>query len=147
MEAQVRLMRAQRAGRAEEGEGPPDARVGRPEAVRVWVLGGFRVSVGTRTVEEGAWRLRKAASLVKLLALAPGHHLHRERAMDLLWPDQGRRAAANNLSQALHAARRALGSYDAQAAFGYLTSQGEQLELGPGGELWLDVDAFEEAAA
>jgi predicted ATPase/DNA-binding SARP family transcriptional activator len=84
---------------------------------------------------------------VKLLALAPGHHLHRERAMDLLWPDHGRRAAANSLSQALHAARRVLGPDDAQAAFSYLASQGEQLVLCPGGELWLDVDAFEEAAA
>jgi predicted ATPase/DNA-binding SARP family transcriptional activator/DNA-binding CsgD family transcriptional regulator len=115
--------------------------------VRVWLLGGFRVSVGTHTVEEGAWRLRKAAALVKLLALAPGHHLHREQAMDLLWPDHGRRAAANNLSQALHAARRALGPDDAQATSSYVASQGEQLVLCPGGELWLDVEAFEEAAA
>src|SRR5215208_5740786 len=138
------LMRSQRADRAEEG--PRDARVGRPETVRVWLLGGFRVSVGTHTVEEGAWRLRKAASLMKLLALAPGHHLHRERAMDLLWPEHGRHAAANNLSQALHAARRTLGPNDAQAASSYLASRGEQLVLCPGGELWLDVEAFEEAA-
>ena len=138
-------MPPQRAGRAEEG--PPDARVGRSETVRVWLLGGFRVSVGNHIVQEGAWRLRKAAALVKLLVLTPGHHLHRERAMDLLWPDHGRRAAANNLSQALHAARRALGPDDAQAASSCLASQGEQLVLCPGGELWLDVEAFEEAAA
>ena len=137
-------MQPQRAGRAEEG--PPDARVRRPETLRLWLLGGFRVSVGTNTVEEGAWRLKKAA-LVKLLALAPSHHLHREQAMDLLWPDQGRRAAANNLSQALHAARHALGPDDAQAASGYLASQDEQLLLCPGAELWVDVEAFEEAAA
>src|SRR5215211_3856523 len=35
-----------------------------PGAVRIWLLGGFRVSVGTRTIEKDAWRLRKAASLV-----------------------------------------------------------------------------------
>ena len=34
--------------------------------------------------------------------------------MDLLWPEHGRHAAANNLSQALHAARLALGPDDAQ---------------------------------
>src|SRR5919107_5716170 len=137
-------MPPQRAGRAEEG--PPDARLWRPETMRLWLLGGFRVSVGTRTVEEGAWRLRKAASLVKLLALAQGHHLHREQAMDLLWPHHGRHAAANNLNQAVHAARHALGPDDAQAASGYLASQGEQLVLCPAGELWVDVEAFEEAA-
>ena len=42
---------------------------GRLEAVRVELLGGFRVAAGSRVVPEGAWRLRKAAALVKLLAL------------------------------------------------------------------------------
>ena len=47
--------------------------------------GGFRVAVGSRQVDESEWRLRKAAALVKLLALAPGHRLHREQMMDALW--------------------------------------------------------------
>jgi hypothetical protein len=42
------------------------------KAVRVWMLGGFRVAVGSRTIEGNEWRLRKAAALVKLIALAPG---------------------------------------------------------------------------
>jgi len=50
--------------------------------VRVWLLGGFRVTVGPRSIGEEAWRLKKAASLLKLLALAPGHRLHRV-AMDV----------------------------------------------------------------
>src|SRR3712207_6153782 len=82
----------------------------RPEAVRVWVLGDFRVSVASRTIEDSQWRLRKAAALVKLLALAPDHRLHREQAMDLLWPDLGKKAASNNLRQVLYAARNALRS-------------------------------------
>ena len=56
----------------------------RLEAVRVRLLGGFRVAVGSRTTEDGQWRLRKAAALIKLLSLAQGHRLHREQAMDLL---------------------------------------------------------------
>jgi hypothetical protein len=39
------------------------------EALRVNLLGSFKVSVGRRVVEESAWQLRKAASLVKLLSL------------------------------------------------------------------------------
>ena len=54
---------------------------GKPETVRIRLLGGFSVSVGDRSVWKDAWRLRKAASLVKLLALAPGHRLHREQAI------------------------------------------------------------------
>jgi DNA-binding SARP family transcriptional activator len=72
------------------------------------MLGGFRVSVGLRTIEEGEWRLKKAASLVKLLALAPDHRLHRDWVMELLWPGLDTEAAANNLHNALHRARRAL---------------------------------------
>jgi predicted ATPase/DNA-binding SARP family transcriptional activator len=101
--------------------------------------------VGERKVDESAWRLRKAASLVKLLALAPGHRLHRERAMDLLWPELGLRAASNNLRQALHVARRTLHP-DPEIASRYLRVSGEQLLMCPQGQLWVDVDAFEEAA-
>src|SRR5918993_2897296 len=57
------------------------------EVVRMWLLGGFRVSVGSRTIGEDRWRRRKAATLVKLLALAPGHRLHRKWVIDHLWPD------------------------------------------------------------
>ena len=38
--------------------------------LRLRVLGGFHVAVGDRPVPESAWRLRKAKSLIKLLALA-----------------------------------------------------------------------------
>ncbi len=114
------------------------------EAVRVWLLGGFRVSVGSRPVTQDAWHLRKAAALVKLLALAPGHRLHREQAMDLLWPDSARKAASNNLRTTLHAARNVL---DMSMGARYLASEDESLVLCPGGDLWVDVEAFEEAAA
>ncbi len=116
---------------------------GESEVMRVWLLGGFRVSVGDRTVEEGAWRLRKAASLVKLLALAPRHRLHREQAMELLWPDLGRRAASNNLRQVVHTVRQTLAPTEGSR---YLASDSELLVLCPGGNLWVDVETFEEAA-
>ena len=98
--------------------------VRRSEAVRVWLLGGFRVSVGSRSVPQGAWRLRKAAALVKLLALTSGHRLHREQVMDVLWPDSGRKAASNNLRRVLHNARRTL---DPDLGSRYLASEGESL--------------------
>jgi DNA-binding SARP family transcriptional activator len=108
---------------------------GRPEAVRIRMLGGFSVSVGSRTIEQNQWRLRKAAALVKVLALAPGHHLHREQAIDLLWPDLGKKADSN--------ARRAL---DPERGSLYVASHDELLVLCPRGNLWVDVEAFEEAA-
>src|SRR3954471_5167727 len=76
--------------------------------VSVTLLNGFAAAVDGVPVPDAAWRLKKARELVKLLALAPGHRLHREQAMDVLWPDLGPEAAANNLNQAVHVARRAL---------------------------------------
>ena len=117
-------------------------------AVRIWLLGGFRISVGSsRSIGEDEWRLKKAGSLLKLLALAPGHRMHREQAIDLLWPELGSGAASNNLHHALHIARRTLEpAVPTGAASGYLHLRGERLALCPDGPLWVDVEAFEEAA-
>jgi DNA-binding SARP family transcriptional activator len=113
--------------------------------VRVWLLGGFRVSVGPRTSGEDRWRRRKAAALVKLLALAPGHRLHREQVMHLLWPRLGAQAAANNLHRNLYVARRTLDP-DPLTTSRCLILRGEQLVLCPERDLWVDVEAFEQAA-
>jgi DNA-binding SARP family transcriptional activator len=114
------------------------------EAVRVRLLGGFRVSVGSRTIQQNEWRLRKAAALLKLLALAPRHRFHREQVVDALWPDSGKKAASNRLRKTLHAARRAL---DPAGGSRYLASENASLVLCPGSSLWVDVEAFEEAAS
>jgi DNA-binding SARP family transcriptional activator len=128
------------------GHSSPDRRSRDSEAIRVRLLGGFRVSVGSRTIDEGDWRLKKAAALVKLLALAPGHRLHREQVMDVLWPTSSTRTASNSLRQVLYAARRVLDP-TSESHKGYLSLKDEHLNLCPQGQLWADVDAFEEAAA
>ena len=104
--------------------------------VSLRLLGGFEAAVDGVIVPESAWRLKKARELVKLLALAPGHRLHREQAMDVLWRDRGPAAAANNLHQAVHVARRALDP-------GAIGSRNEVLSL----VATIDVDRFELAAA
>jgi non-specific serine/threonine protein kinase len=63
--------------------------------------------------------------------------------MDLLWPGSGRKAASNSLRSTLHAARKVL---DPAVGALYLASEDESLVLCPEGDLWVDVDAFEEAA-
>lgn len=117
---------------------------GEIEAVRIWLLGEFRVSVGSRTISEDRWRLRKARSLVKLLALAPGHRLHREQLIESLWPELNRGPASNNLRYALHIARRAFHE-NPDLAKRYLSSKDEQIALCPDAQLWVDVEAFKNA--
>ncbi len=94
--------------------------------------------MGYQVVGEEGWRLRKAAGLVKLLALAPHHRLHREQVIEALWPDLAPRSAANNLHQTLHAARRTL-EPDARD-FRYLVLRDELLFLCPDGALRVAAD-------
>ena len=115
------------------------------DVVRVWLLGEFRVSLGSWTIGDDRWQRRKAAALVKLLALAPGHRMHREQVMHLLWPRLGKEAAANNLHRNLYVARRTLDP-DPLTSSRCLTLRGAQLMLCPEGDLWVDVEVFEQAA-
>ncbi len=117
------------------------------EQLRLWLLGGFRVAVGPREVDPAQWRLRKARSLIKLLALAPGRRLHREQLLEILWPDLEPEPASNNLRKVLHVARRALMSAAAAPLTPYLQLKDEVLSLAPDGGLWVDAEAFERAVA
>src|SRR5215472_768833 len=109
-------------------------------AIEIALLGRFAVTVDGQQVPDGAWRHKRAAELVKILALAEGRRLHREQVMDLLWPDLAPDAAAANLRKAVHYARAALGA--AQA----ITRSGAMLELCPGEPVAVDALAFEAAA-
>ena len=109
-------------------------------SLRVQLLGGFSVTVDDRRVPDTAWRLRKAKTLIKLLALAPGHRLHREQVVEALWPGQPPRAAANNLHQVLHVARRRLDAEGSRRR--RLVLEDDVLRLSPEDPLWVDVEAF-----
>ena len=108
------------------------------EDLRIFVLGGFRAEVGGQRVAEDAWRRSGAAALVKLLAVTPGHRMHREQLIEVLWPELDQAAGARRLTKALHFARRAL-------AAGQVRLRDDLLSL-EADDLWVDVDAFEAAA-
>lgn len=116
------------------------------EAVRVRLLGGFGLAVGSRNVTEDFRRLRKAGALIKLLALARGHGMHRDRITALLWPNLGAKPASNNLHRTLHDARGALGGAPASGPSLLLRLGADLVELCPKVPLWIDVEAFEDAA-
>lgn len=106
----------------------------------IQLLGAFSVSFNQVTIPEEQWRSRRARSLVKLLALAPGHRLHRNQVMDTLWPDSDLPAATNNFHHTLFAARRVLDT----VLPGWLPL--EEGFLGLTGPLIVDVEAFEASA-
>ena len=106
--------------------------------VRIVLLGGFTVSI-EGVVAPPRWRLRKARTIVKLLALAPGHRVHRDVLIEQLWPEADPAVGANNFHQALHAARRVLGSEN-------LVLHDEIVVLGGARGVTVDVDDFDSAA-
>src|SRR3954454_17735418 len=114
------------------------------DALKIQLFGAFSVRVGEKMVPEGVWRLRKAKSLLNLLALAPERRVHRERASELLWPERAPEAAANNFHQGLVVAGRALEAVGAEAS-AVLPLRDDVLALFPGGGVEVDVDVFEAA--
>jgi len=62
----------------------------------IQLLDGFSISNDQETISSTRWKSRRARSLVKLLALTPGHRLHRDQLIDVLWPDMALAAATNN---------------------------------------------------
>jgi DNA-binding SARP family transcriptional activator len=121
---------------------------GADAVLRLRLLGGFSAWVDGRPVEHAAWRRRKVSRLVKLLALAPDHRLHREQVECRLWPELGPRAASQNLHHTLYRARHTLEpGLERRAEPRFLRLQNDLLELAPPDALESDLDAFELAAA
>ncbi len=116
------------------------------EVLCIGLLGAFSISVGDSVIADDAWRLRKAKTLIKLLALAPEHRLHVDQAIELLWAGRDPDSARNNLHQAIFAARRALDSIGLDGSR-YLELREELILLSPEDPVRIDAVAFEELAA
>ncbi len=111
----------------------------------ICMLGGFDLSCAGRSATSEVWRLSKAQSLIQLLALAPGHRIHREQVLETLWPGADPKVAAGNFYQVIHAARGALESVsppgtDLRQALQLRT---HVIALSPPIELWIDAIEFE----
>jgi DNA-binding SARP family transcriptional activator len=101
--------------------------------LKIEVLGRFRVTVGEKEIAADAWRRERGAALVKLLAVSPGHRVHKEQVIEAFWPDLDVEAGGANLRKAVHFARRALGVHEA-------IELGEVVALA--GDVEIDADRF-----
>ena len=120
-----------------------------PPAVRVYVLGRFRVLVGDHPVPDGAWRRRKARQLFKCLLSRHGRRLTKDEAVELLWPESDPEAALTNLRSTVFALRRALmtSGNDSGSPGELVVVDRDTVRLRAGPEIWVDADAFETALA
>ncbi len=80
------------------------------------LLGRFCLYLGEREIPEAAFKSRKALSLLKLLAIKPKHQLHRDQAIDALWPELDPAAAAAQMYKSIHYIRKAFEATTADLA-------------------------------
>ncbi|MFN0111499.1 MAG: tetratricopeptide repeat protein [Blastocatellia bacterium] len=111
------------------------------------LLGAVSISVDGALVDERSWTRRKSKALIKILALAPNHQMHREQLMECLWPEIEPELASNNLHKIIHAARRALEpELKSGGDSSFIHTHDQQVVLRAPVELWIDVESFEQLA-
>lgn len=116
----------------------PPQRHGRQAALRVWLLGEFRLGVGDRVVGTEGWRSRRAAELIRLLATYRNRWVHRDEILEWLWPEQGEAALAS-LHAGVNTVRGVLDDLGGERE--WLRRKNVSYRLGPISST--DVDRFE----
>jgi DNA-binding SARP family transcriptional activator len=114
--------------------------------LRLRLLGGFRAERAGVGWPVSGWHRRTAKTLTKLLATTPGHRLHREQILEILWPEVDPESALNSFGKALHAARHALEpELLPRESSSYLRLTESIVTLDPE-HVWIDLDHFEQLA-
>ncbi len=116
--------------------------------IRVRTLGSFEIWRGDIRVPAKSLRQRKVFGLLKCLISAPGQRVHREHAMEMLWPNADPQLGANNLRITVHRLRRILG--ETPGGVRYIHAEGDMLVLTavpdvPAPQDWLDAAVFDRA--
>lgn len=77
-------------------------------SINVYLLGRFEIVREGRKLRADEWPRRKAAALIKYLAIQK--RLIKDQVIDLFWPDSDLDSGANNLYRTLHELRQTLNS-------------------------------------
>ena len=138
-----------RRGRRADQRAAPGLTLAPQTALRVRTLGAFQVWRGDAAIAGQQWTRRRAAALFKILLSAPAHRLHREQAIELLWPDTDPGVPPPNLRAVVYLLRQILDAPDAAASHVQITDDLLVLHPNPTSEPspdWLDAVDFAAAA-
>jgi len=109
----------------------------------IQTLGPFRAWRRGQEIERGAWPREKALHLFQLLVCHRGHGVHRDRILEMLWPDSSASTAATGLRVALSALRNALEPDRESGTDGrFVRRDGDTIRLAMESGLRVDVDDF-----
>ena len=114
--------------------------------LRAQLFGDLRVFIDAKEVPLWTWRSKKAVSLLGLLLHHRGDPLHREQAMESLWPEGDPERSGKNLNVALTALRRGLEQVHPRGS-SVLERQGPFYRISPVALESLDIQQFLAAQA
>lgn len=112
----------------------------RPQ-LSVYCLGTFIVYQDEKPIVE--WPSRKGQAIFKYLLLHRQQRITKEVLMAEFWPEAAAEAARNNLNVAIYGLRQAL--RHGYPDFSHILFQDDCYFLNPEMEIWLDLEAFEDA--
>ncbi|MCE7984565.1 MAG: hypothetical protein DYG89_25615 [Caldilinea sp. CFX5] len=116
--------------------------------IQIYTLGTLRVVRDGYTVAESDWQTRQARQLLKILITERPRPVSTDRLIDLLWPESASQAAATTLRSAINALRNVLEpERPNRAPARYIITQNPGYAFHGQNEIWLDVEAFEDALA
>jgi DNA-binding SARP family transcriptional activator len=110
-------------------------------AVRVFCFGGYRLEIGSATVDLASLR-PQARNVLQLLSLSPGRDYHREFIEDILWPGIEHSVAGHRLQVAVSSIRTTFGAHTVT-----VRRRGEHYRLCLPNGAAVDVMEFENALA
>jgi len=114
--------------------------------IQIYTLGTLRVVRDGYTVAESDWQTRQARQLLKILITERPRPVSTDRLIDLLWPESASQAAATTLRSAINALRNVLEpERPNRAPSKYIITQTPGYAFYDHADIWLDVEAFEEA--
>lgn len=106
-------------------------------------LGSFRAWRRGHEIERREWPREKALHLFQLLVCHRGHALHRDRIVEMLWPESSSSTAATGLRVALSALRNALEPQRQSGSDGqFVRRDGDTIRLAMDAGIRVDVDDF-----
>jgi DNA-binding SARP family transcriptional activator/Tfp pilus assembly protein PilF len=121
---------------------PPDV------TLRVHVLGTFELYQGGRRIADSEWRHRsKALLLFKRLVTSPRRRVATDSITEEFWPESSWNQAYNNLRALVSQMRDVLESPRLPRSHSIIESNREAVSFRSDVDIWIDAEAFEQAAA
>lgn len=108
--------------------------------VSIRLFGAYSVTLDGRLIHFSYDKMR---ALLAYLAIEAEHPHRRQSLAALFWPDEEKRAALSNLSQALYRIRHAIGDQNSDTPLLSITPQ--TIQLNPVANVWIDAVELAEA--